>query len=210
MRFAASMRALTAAGAPRARARSTRGDTTPSTPPQLRTRHTTTWRAPARQQGTPAPRGRRPGSRIYHVRRGLATTASKPCKILVYLVVHPSLFHFITLKYARTLHKRRPCDARTNTVPAPHAGVPSKSYPYHPFPCPRARPHTACLRPIAGAAETRRPRSRRRRGAAGVTMATPGPRSTRASLTCRQAAHAADAARPLQLVATRSAPRRRS
>ena len=56
----------------------------------------------------------------------------------------------------------------------------------------------------------RRPRSRRRRGAAGVTIATPGPRSTRASLTRRQAAHAADAARPLQLVATRSAPRRRS
>ena len=64
------------------------------------------------------PNGRRPGSRIYSVRRGLAIKASKPCKILVYLVVQPSLFHFITLKYARTLHKRRPCDARTMKCPA--------------------------------------------------------------------------------------------
>ena len=82
---------------------------------------------PSRGCSIPArtnPNGRRPGSRIYHVRRGLATKASKPCKILVYLVVHPSLFHFITLKYARTLHKRRPCDARTN---APRTTQPQTS-----------------------------------------------------------------------------------
>mgnify|MGYP001169799766 CR=1 FL=1 len=46
---------------------------------------------------------------IDHMRRGLATKASKPCKTLMYLVVHPSLVHIITLKCTRTLHKRRPC-----------------------------------------------------------------------------------------------------
>ena len=60
------------------------------------------------------PNGRGLGSQIDDVRRGLATKSSTPCKSLVYLVVHPSLIHIITLKYARTLHKRRPRDARTN------------------------------------------------------------------------------------------------
>ena len=92
----------------------------------LKHRHTARQNA-CRPPGTPSrgcsiratnPNGRRPGSRIYSVRRGLAIKASKPCKILVYLVVQPSLVHFITLKYARTLHKRRPCDARTMKCPA--------------------------------------------------------------------------------------------
>ena len=53
------------------------------------------------------------------------TKSSTLYKTSVYLVVHPSLFHFITLKYARTLHKRRPCDARTN---APHTTQPQASH----------------------------------------------------------------------------------
>ena len=64
--------------------------------------------------------GRGLGSQIDDVRRGLATKSSTPCKSLVYLVVHPSLIHIITLKYARTLHKRRPRDARTNAPPHAH------------------------------------------------------------------------------------------
>ena len=61
-----------------------------------------------------------PGIANRDVRRGLATKSSTPCKTLVYLVVHPSLIHIITLKYARTLHKRRPrdtyeCNLRTLT-----------------------------------------------------------------------------------------------
>ena len=70
------------------------------------------------------PNGRGLGSQIDDVRRGLATKSSTPCKSLVYLVVHPSLIHIITLKYARTLHKRRPCDARTN---APRTTQPQTS-----------------------------------------------------------------------------------
>ena len=66
------------------------------------------------------PNGRGLGSQIDDVRRGLATKSSTPCKSLVYLVVHPSLIHIITLKYARTLHKRRPRDARTNAPPHAH------------------------------------------------------------------------------------------
>ena len=66
------------------------------------------------------PNGRGLGSQIDDVRRGLATKSSTPCTSLVYLVVHPSLIHVITLKYARTLHKRRPRDARTNTPPHAH------------------------------------------------------------------------------------------
>ena len=54
--------------------------------------------------------GRRLGSKTDHVRRGLATKSSTTCDTLEYLVVHPSLIHIITLKYARTLHKRRPRD----------------------------------------------------------------------------------------------------
>ena len=66
------------------------------------------------------PRDESLGSQIDDVRRGLATKSSTPCKSLVYLVVHPSLIHIITLKYARTLHKRRPRDARTNAPPHAH------------------------------------------------------------------------------------------
>ena len=57
-----------------------------------------------------------PGIAKYDVRRGLAIKASKPCKLLVYLVVHPSLVHFITLIYARTLH--------TNNDRATHVQMP--------------------------------------------------------------------------------------
>ena len=65
-------------------------------------------------RGATNPNGRGLGSQIDDVKRGLATKSSTPCKTLVYLVVYPSLIHIITLKYARTLHKRRPRDARTN------------------------------------------------------------------------------------------------
>ena len=99
----------------------------------LKNRHTARQNA-CRAPGTPSrgcsihdpirartnPNGRLPGSQIYDVRRGFATKPSKACKHLVYLVVHPSLVHFITLKYASTLHKRRPCDARTNAPPHAH------------------------------------------------------------------------------------------
>ena len=88
----------------------------------LKHRHTARQDA-CRAPGTPSrgcsiratnPNGRGLGSQIDDVRRDLATKSSTPCNILVYLVVYPSLIHIITLKYARTLHKRRPRDARTN------------------------------------------------------------------------------------------------
>lgn len=72
------------------------------------------------------PNGRELGSKIGDVRRGFATKSSTPCKTLVYLVVHPYLVHIITLKYARTLHKRRLRDARTNAPPHAHTHHPSR------------------------------------------------------------------------------------
>jgi len=71
------------------------------------------------------PNGWRLGSQIILCEtRSPDQSKQTTCKALVYLVVYPSLVHFITQKYARTLHKRRPCDARTN---APRTTQPQAS-----------------------------------------------------------------------------------